>query len=62
MCTRMVHPEHGAMHAYGKGEVDRLEAIGWSVEDAQSPAVVTAEDKQAEATAPRRRGRPPKAE
>lgn len=32
MTTRMIHPEHGATHAYGAGEVERLESLGWAVE------------------------------
>lgn len=32
MATRMVHPLHGATHAYDTGEVDRLKGLGWSVE------------------------------
>lgn len=34
MTTRMVHPQHGATHAYDKGEIERLEKLGWSVEGA----------------------------
>lgn len=32
MTTRMVHPLHGATHAYDAGEIARLEGLGWSVE------------------------------
>lgn len=37
MTTRMVHPQHGATHAYDTGEIQRLEKLGWSVE---KPAVM----------------------
>lgn len=51
MIVRMVHPVHGATHAYDQGEVDRLKKLGWDVE---KPAIPTAADK-------RKPGRPPKA-
>lgn len=38
---RMVHPQHGATHAYDSGEVAKLKGFGWQVE--------TSEELQAEA-------------
>ncbi len=32
--VRVKHPEHGHMHAYNDGELDRLRALGWSPEAA----------------------------
>jgi hypothetical protein len=32
---RMIHPEHGAMHAYDDAEQKRLERDGWKVEGAK---------------------------
>lgn len=32
MTTRMVHPLHGATHAYDNGEIERLKGFGWAVE------------------------------
>lgn len=37
MPTRMTHPQHGATHAYDKGEIERLEKLGWSVEKPAEP-------------------------
>lgn len=32
--VRMVHPLHGATHAYDQGEVERLKGYGWQPEEA----------------------------
>lgn len=32
MTTRMVHPLHGATHAYDNSEIERLKGFGWAVE------------------------------
>jgi hypothetical protein len=62
----MVHPEHGAMHAYDTGEVERLKGYGWHAEE-QAPAakvkpVKVEPEKEPEpvATLKRPLGRPPK--
>jgi hypothetical protein len=70
MTTRMIHPEHGAMHAYDAGEIERLQKLGWAVEIpvvatvTQSVVVTynappTIAEKLEEAK--RKPGRPPKA-
>lgn len=51
MTTRMTHPEHGATHAYDKGEIERLEKLGW-LKEGDSPKVEEGKRKP---------GRPPKA-
>lgn len=33
MIVRMVHPEHGAMHVYDAGELERVRKFGWVPED-----------------------------
>ena len=43
MTTRMVHPKHGATHAYRTAEVEKLKGFGWEVESEVAQAV--AEDK-----------------
>lgn len=40
MTTRMVHPLHGATHAYDNGEIERLKGFGWAVEGVTVPAAV----------------------
>lgn len=40
MTTRMIHPQHGAMHAYDRGEIERLKSLGWSIEGEQTARVV----------------------
>lgn len=57
MTTRMVHPEHGATHAYDKGDLERLEKLGWSVETMAHQEQV----QQAQVPVKRPPGRPPKA-
>ena len=42
----MTHPEHGAMHAYDKSEVERLRALGWSVEGEKPVAEQVPERKK----------------
>lgn len=37
MTTRMVHPLHGATHAYDVNEIERLKGWGWSVEVPAAP-------------------------
>lgn len=37
MTTRMVHPLHGATHAYDNSEIERLKGFGWAV-DGEKPA------------------------
>jgi hypothetical protein len=32
MTTRMISPDGGATHAYGAGDIARLEKLGWKVE------------------------------
>jgi hypothetical protein len=32
MTTRMISPDGGATHAYGEGDIARLEKLGWKVE------------------------------
>ena len=32
MTTRMIHPLHGATHAYDAGEIAKLQGWGWAVE------------------------------
>lgn len=65
MTTRMVHPTHGATHAYGAADVDRLKGLGWAVEaqaikapvingDANAPSPAVIEEQK------RKPGRPPK--
>lgn len=57
MTTRMLHPEHGATHAYSEGEIQKLKASGWIVEgeqDEPAPVVEPAVEK-------RKPGRPRKA-
>ena len=44
MPTRMIHPAHGAMHAYDTGEIARLQGLGWSVEKPAEPGAVKFHD------------------
>lgn len=30
--VRMIHDDHGATHAYDKGEIERLQGYGWKIE------------------------------
>ena len=65
--VRMKHPNHGFMHAYDKEELERLKGWGWSPEEPEAgsdaldryAAVAQAE---AIALAPKKRGRPKKAQ
>jgi hypothetical protein len=56
--TRMIHPDHGATHAYDEGEIAKLKAVGWSVE---GEAVAIPGDAPETVVPIVRRGRPPKA-
>jgi hypothetical protein len=60
----MIHPEHGATHAYDTGEIERLKGLGWAVEvpadPKEQPPVVTLSQHMA-AVAKRKPGRPAKA-
>ena len=70
MTTLMVHPLHGAMHAYSNSEIERLKGLGWSVE---MPAVLVSSPSNGKGCYPvpdvvqfyeepkRKPGRPPKA-
>jgi hypothetical protein len=57
----MVHPLHGATHAYDNSEIERLKGLGWSVEEpktAQSlPVAGYIDVLRAQRNKP---GRPPK--
>jgi hypothetical protein len=64
--TYMVHPEHGAMHAYDSGEVKRLEGHGWKVakeptaaelQALKAPKVV---EEEVDEPVPKKRGPKPK--
>lgn len=63
---RMSHPDHGFTHADGKGEVERLQKYGWSVENPDelkpkepaAPVVAPTPVVSPTITAPRRPGRP----
>ena len=45
MTTRMIHPQHGATHAYDNSEIARLKNLGWSVEaEPEKPARVVGAD------------------
>jgi hypothetical protein len=69
----MIHPLHGAMHAYGLGEIATLEKLGWAVEKPPEAKLATPPDTHIEVTplpaqailgaeiAKRKPGRPPKA-
>jgi hypothetical protein len=58
----MIHPEHGAMHAYDTGEIERLQKLGWSIEGEKSQGEVHIELIKATVAPPARKpGRPPKA-
>jgi len=48
MTTRMIHPQHGATHAYDGGEIERLTRLGWTAESAPttSPAPKTQEPER----------------
>lgn len=61
MTTRMVHPLHGAMHAYGKGEIERLQAMGWEVEAEKACKAALAESMRLDPPPKRKPGRPAKA-
>lgn len=39
MTTRMMHQQHGWTHAYGDGDIKRLEGLGWSVEAPKVPVI-----------------------
>jgi hypothetical protein len=55
MIVRMVHPKHGAMHAYDQTEVKRLQGYGWVIEE--KPVVVDIDVP----VVCKKRGRPAKA-
>lgn len=72
--VRMIHPQHGAMHAYDTGEVARLRGFGWTPEDEVKPekvgddhlslvheAIASTFPPIAETPFKRKPGRPPKA-
>jgi hypothetical protein len=59
MATRMIHPKHGATHAYDVTEIQRLQADGWSVEVPEVKAPEPAPEPEPEKRKP---GRPPKAQ
>ena len=74
MTTRMIHPKHGATHAYSLSEIAHLKASGWDVESpittpvingdecAPSPAEIIKEQRVQEPQVEKRRpGRPAKA-
>lgn len=45
MATRMIHPEHGATHAYSEGEIASLRKSGWKPEgESEVTAEVIAEE------------------
>ena len=39
MIVRMVHPEHGAMHVYDNGELERNRKFGWVPESEVVPVI-----------------------
>lgn len=51
MTTRMVHTQHGAMHAYEASEIERLEKLGWEVESAAVLKAALAESMKGHAFA-----------
>lgn len=61
MTTRMMHPEHGWMHAYGDGEVESLKAQGWEVEAEKVVKEALAESMRLDPPPKRKPGRPAKA-
>jgi hypothetical protein len=44
----MVHPLHGATHAYDTGEIERLKKLGWDVEvpKVEAPKIIQEERKK----------------
>lgn len=46
MTTRMLHPQHGATHAYGAGDVERHKGMGWYIES-EGPPEKAADDHMA---------------
>lgn len=44
MTTRMIHPQHGATHAYDHGQIEQLKKQGWSVETDEPPKRVVGVD------------------
>lgn len=44
MTTRMIHPEHGATHAYDNSEIERLKGFGWAVEVPPAPLLQEPEE------------------
>jgi len=40
MTTRMISPDGGATHAYGEGDIARLEKLGWVVEKPVTAPVI----------------------
>jgi hypothetical protein len=56
---RLIHEDHGAMHVYDRGELDKHLARGWEIEGVKPPqvAVTPAEERE---EAPAKRGRPRK--
>lgn len=66
---RIVNPDHGAMHVYDMGELERHRKLGWAPEGekpAQSAPEIVAlpvvESAPVEAPAKRKPGRPRKAQ
>lgn len=49
MATRMIHPLHGATHAYGDDDVKRHKALGWAIE---APITVPVINGDADAPSP----------
>lgn len=41
MLTRMIHPAHGAMHAYSVGEIEKLRTQGWAPEEEKESDTIT---------------------
>lgn len=60
----MIHPEHGATHAYSNEELEQLKSIGWKVEHEQEmialPVVDSAQSLKAALQESMRLDPPPK--